>query len=68
MTTAQTSPTVNRGQVWRAWRHSRGIRRVAREISPRRSANSPAAGRGSSIAVRPKVAIRYRDTLERTEV
>jgi hypothetical protein len=47
---------------------SRGIRRVAREISPRRSANSPAAGRGSSIAVRPKVAIRYRDTLERTEV
>ena len=56
MTTTQTSPAENWGQVWRTRKYRRGAYDAAREVSPRRSANSPAPGRSSGIAARPKVA------------
>lgn len=56
MTTAQTSPAENRGYTWRTRRHRGGAYGAAPEVSPGRSANSPAPGWGSDIAARPKVA------------
>ena len=56
MTAAQTSPAQNWGQVCRTCRHRRGAYGTAPEVSPGRSANSPAPGWSSGIAARPKVA------------
>ena len=47
MTTAQTSPTANRGQVWRAWRQSRGSYRAAPEVSPVAPVDRGGCRRGS---------------------
>ena len=56
MTTAQTSPAQNRGQAWRARELRRGAYGAAQDVPPGCSGNSPAPGRSSGIATRPKVA------------